>query len=58
MDLSDVARRLGEVFDLDQWATWFASLDRGFLFLLILPFVIAVIGIWAHYLQDDEKDRE
>ena len=58
MDLSDVARRLAEAFDLGQWAAWFASLDRGFLFLLILPFVIAVIGIWAHYLQDDEKDRE
>lgn len=58
MSLSEVARRLAEIFDLSQWAAWFASLDRGFLFLLILPFVIAVIGIWGSYLQDDDEDRK
>ena len=58
MDLSEVARRLAEIFDFGQWAAWFASLDRGFLFLLILPFVIAVIGIWGSYLQDDDEDSQ
>ena len=57
MDLADAARRLAGMFDLDVWAAWFASLDRGFIFLLVLPFVVAVIGLWASYLQDDE-DRK
>jgi hypothetical protein len=57
MDFSDVARRLAEMLDFDLWAAWFASLDRGFVFLLVLPFVVAVIGLWASYLQDDE-DRK
>lgn len=57
MYFSDAARRLAGMFDLDLWAAWFASLDRGFIFLLVLPFVVAVIGLWASYLQDDE-DRK
>ena len=58
MDLSGVARRLGEMFDPAQWSAWFASLDREFLFLLILPFVIAVIGLWSSFLRDDDEERE
>lgn len=57
MYFSDVARRVAEILDLDLWAAWFAGLDRGFIFLLVLPFVVAVIGLWASYLQDDE-DRK
>ena len=38
-----------EVFDLEVWAQWFSSLDRSFLFLLILPFVVAAIGLWAEH---------
>jgi hypothetical protein len=26
---------------------WFSQLDRSLLFLLILPFVVAVVGLWA-----------
>jgi hypothetical protein len=40
---------VGEFFDLELWAQWFAQLDRSFLFLLILPFVIAAVGLWAEY---------
>src|SRR5512145_1856413 len=40
---------VGEFFDLELWAQWFAELDRSFLFLLILPFVVAVVGLWAEY---------
>jgi hypothetical protein len=40
---------VGELFDLDVWAQWFAQLDRSFLFLLILPFVVAAVGLWADY---------
>jgi hypothetical protein len=40
---------VGEFFDLALWWDWLASLDRSFLFLLILPFVVAAIGLWAEY---------
>jgi hypothetical protein len=39
----------GEFFDLARWADWFVTLDRDFLFLLILPFVVAVVGLWAEF---------
>jgi Putative Na+/H+ antiporter len=42
---------VGEFFDLELWAQWLAQLDRSFLFLLILPFVVAVVGLWAEYLN-------
>jgi hypothetical protein len=40
---------VGEIFDWQLWAEWFAQLDRSFLFLLILPFVVAAVGLWAHF---------
>ena len=39
--------QVSEIFDLELWAQWFAGLDRPFLFLLILPFVVAAVGLWA-----------
>jgi hypothetical protein len=42
---------VGELFDWELWAQWFSQLDRGFLFLLILPFVVAAIGLLAHYSE-------
>lgn len=36
-----------QVFDPQRWAEWFSMLDRSFLFLLILPFVVAAVGLWA-----------
>ncbi len=44
---------VGELFDLELWSQWFAQLDRSFLFLLILPFVVAVVGLWADYRERD-----
>jgi len=38
---------VGEFFDLALWAQWFTQLDRSFLFLLILPFVVAAVGLWS-----------
>jgi hypothetical protein len=50
--------RITELFDLGLWSDWFAQLDRGFVFLLVLPFVVAVIGVWASYREkDDMQDR-
>jgi hypothetical protein len=44
-----------EVFDLSAWLRWFAALDRGFVFLLLLPFVVALVGIWAASREDETK---
>ena len=40
---------VGEIVDLELWGQWFAQLDRSFLFLLILPFVVAAVGLWAEH---------
>jgi hypothetical protein len=42
---------VAEMFDLNLWAQWFSQLDRSFVFLLILPFVVAGLGLWAEYRQ-------
>lgn len=46
---------LMEFFDLARWSDWFAGLDRGFLFLLILPFVVAAVGLWAELRNRETK---
>jgi hypothetical protein len=53
--LDRLTRRIAEVFDFDLWSAWFAELDRTFIFLLVLPFVIAVIGLWAWFIDEDRK---
>jgi hypothetical protein len=51
--------RVAELFDLSLWSDWFAQVDRGFVFLLLLPFVVAVVGVWASYREkDDMQDRD
>ena len=45
--------QVGEIFDLALWSDWFSQLDRSFIFLLILPFVVAAVGLWAEY-----RDRQ
>ena len=47
--------QVGEIFDWELWAQWFAGLDRSFLFLLILPFVVAAVGLWAEFYRSDGK---
>jgi len=46
---------LSELFDLERWASFFAGLDRGFIFLLLLPFVVALIGLWAWFTDDERR---
>jgi hypothetical protein len=41
--------QIGEVFDRQLWAQWLSELDRSFVFLLVLPFVVAAVGLWAEY---------
>jgi hypothetical protein len=55
--LPQAISRIGEFFDIGLWSEWFAQLDRTFIFLLLLPFVVAVVGLWAAYL-DKDKDKE
>jgi len=45
-----------EMFDYHAWVQWFQSIDRPFLFLLILPFVVAVVGLWSE-LSRARKDK-
>jgi hypothetical protein len=46
------------MFDLSRWAEWFAQLEREFVFLLALPFVVAIIALWASFLGKEERDKE
>jgi predicted cation transporter len=50
-----VQGQVGEAFDLELWAQWFDGLDRSFLFLLILPIVVAAVGLWAEFTRRDDK---
>jgi predicted cation transporter len=45
--LRGVRGDIREAFDWQMWGAWFGELDRSFLFLLILPFVIGAVGLWA-----------
>ena len=49
---------LSELLDLEAWAQWFAALDRGFIFLLALPFVVAIIGLWSWFTESELDERE
>jgi putative Na+/H+ antiporter len=46
---------VSEIFDWAMWAQWFSGLDRSFVFLLILPFVVAALGLWAEYFRQSDK---
>ena len=48
---------VAEIVDWELWAQWFAQLDRSFLFLLILPFVVAAVGLWAHYVRGSKAGK-
>jgi hypothetical protein len=48
---------VAEIVDWELWAQWFAQLDRSFLFLLILPFVVAAVGLWAEFLRTPKSDK-
>jgi hypothetical protein len=54
--IPSVIGRIGEVFDIELWLQWFGELDRTFIFLLTLPFVVALVGLWAAYR--DRKREE
>ena len=49
---------MNEFFDWTAWLEWFAALDRVYIFLLALPFVVAVIGLWSWWVDKEDIDRE
>lgn len=40
--------------DFGAWVEWIRSLDIAWLFLLILPFVVLVVGLWSRSLKSGE----
>jgi hypothetical protein len=49
---------LNEFLDLERWLQWFAGLEREFVFLLALPFVVAIIGLWSALAGDEQAEEE
>jgi hypothetical protein len=49
---------LNEFLDLERWAQWFAALDREFIFLLALPFVVAIVGLWSAFAEDEARESQ
>lgn len=47
--------QVAEAFDWGLWVQWFSELERSFLFLLILPFVVAAVGLLAEFSRRDDK---
>ena len=47
--------QVAEVSDWGLWVQWFSELDRPFLFLLILPFVVAAVGLLAELSERRDK---
>jgi len=56
--IQDVIHPMRELFDIGVWLQWFDQLDRTFIFLLALPFVVAVIGLWAAYRDRDRDEAQ
>ena len=54
--IPSVIGSIREAFSLSNWAQWFEQLDRTFVFLLVLPFVVAIVGLWAAY-RDREREE-
>ena len=54
--ISSVIGSIREAFSFANWVEWFEQLDRTFVFLLVLPFVVAIVGLWAAYRDREEKD--
>lgn len=53
---------MDEIFNAHLWRTWIDGLDRPFVFLLILPFVVGMVGLWAERVRrrdsgDDDQQQ-
>lgn len=43
---------------MNEFLQWLGTLEREFIFLLALPFVVAVIGLWSWWVDKEAIDRE
>jgi hypothetical protein len=43
---------------VNEFMQWLAGLEREYVFLLALPFVVAVVGLWSWWSDQEEIDRE
>ena len=41
----------------NEFIQWLAGLEREYVFLLALPFVVAVVGVWSWWADKEEIDR-
>ena len=62
MDLLACTSAVTGLLDLEAWVEWIHSLDSAWLFLVILAFVLAAVGLWSRSLRldspgDSEEDR-
>lgn len=46
-----------EMFNYQSWVQWFESVDRIFAFLVILPFVVAVVALWSDLSRSKKVRR-
>jgi hypothetical protein len=42
----------------NEFLQWLLALEREFVFLLALPFVVAVIGLWSSWVEKEQFDPE
>ena len=47
--------QVDEIFNVELWQQWLSQVDRPFLFLLVLPFVVAAVGLWAELNRQSSK---
>jgi hypothetical protein len=46
------------MFSLAAWRDWFAGVDRSFAFLLLLPVVVAVVGLWSARRESVSRSQD
>jgi hypothetical protein len=49
---------LAEALDVTAWRAWADSIEREFAFLLVLPVVVAAVGLWAIRREKDPMGKE
>jgi hypothetical protein len=42
----------------NEFLQWLMALEREFMFLLALPFVVAIVGLWSWWKDKEQIDRE
>lgn len=48
---------MSEILAFGAWIQWIRSLDTVWLFLVILPIVVVVVGLWSRSLKADKTSK-